>query len=97
MNTLILEKVKDFMKLAVSSGKITDEEFSELYASGEKPVMNPLQLYTQNETAELLRVHRTTIWRYIKDGMLESIYLDKTPRIPAISIQKFIESGKKVV
>lgn len=55
--------------------------------------------YTVNEVAELLRVSKLTIWRYINAGKLPAYKLGRDWRIKKSELESFIESrrnnGKK--
>jgi len=48
-------------------------------------------LYTISETAERLRVSRSTIYRLIASGDLLVIRLGTAPRIPAKVVDQFID------
>jgi len=48
-------------------------------------------LYTISETAERLRVSRSTIYRLIASGDLLVIRLGTAPRIPAKVVERFID------
>jgi len=53
-----------------------------------------MTLYTINEVAEIMSVHRETIRRWIASGKLESVrYSERTIRIPQESLDKM--KGKK--
>jgi len=57
--------------------------------------LEPL-VYTINEAAELLRVHRATIYRLIAEGKLERVYIGpKAPRVTRESPLTLIENASK--
>lgn len=51
--------------------------------------------YTVNEVAELLRVSKLTIWRYINAGKLPAYKLGRDWRIKKSEFESFIESRRK--
>ena len=53
--------------------------------------MTPL-LYTPAETAELLRVCRTTVYGLIRDGELRSVKIGRRRLIPAEGLADYIAS-----
>jgi excisionase family DNA binding protein len=53
-------------------------------------------LYTPHETADMLRVCRTTVYGLIRDGELRSVNIGRRRLIPATAIEAYIESlGKE--
>ncbi len=46
------------------------------------------EYYTTDELAKLLRVSRTTILRYIDDGLIKAIRIGRTVRIPASEVRR---------
>jgi len=48
--------------------------------------------YTPAEAAELLRIARATLYRYIADGRIQSFTLGRARRISARAIDAFIAS-----
>jgi len=60
-------------------------------------VKTPLKkgYYTPSEIADLLKVCRTTIWRYIRSGQLKAIKLSiKNYRISKKDLEKFLKRKK---
>jgi len=56
-------------------------------------VTENLRLLTINEVAELLRVHRATVWRFVKDGKLpQPITLGTRRRFKATDIEAHLAS-----
>lgn len=53
-----------------------------------------LKLYTVNEAATILRLHRKTVYSLIKSGDLESIKIRGRRLITASAIAKLIEDSK---
>ncbi|MFB4275818.1 helix-turn-helix domain-containing protein [Nonomuraea sp. MTCD27] len=70
-------------------------------ANGRKPVSQPL-VFTIPETADLLRVHRDTVYEYIRDGDLKAIDIARPGakttklRVPADALNAFIASRPSV-
>lgn len=60
----------------------------------EKEEDKRMKFYTVVETAELLKITKQTIYKYIKDGKLEAIKLGKNLIISEEAIQQFIENQK---
>lgn len=60
----------------------------------EKEEEKKMKFYTVVETAELLKITKQTIYKYIKDGKLEAIKLGKNLIISEEAIQQFIENQK---
>ena len=57
--------------------------------------LEPL-VYTINEAAELLRVHRATIYRLIAEGKLERVYIGpKAPRVTRESLLALVENASR--
>jgi len=48
--------------------------------------------YTINEVAKMLKVDRHTVWRWIKDGKLESHKVGSTHRITQEQLDRFIKT-----
>ncbi len=53
--------------------------------------------FTVNEVAELLRVSKLTVWRYINAGSLPAYKIGRDWRIKKSEFDAFIESRRKVV
>ena len=53
-------------------------------------VISPPLLYTPGETAELLRVCRTTVYGLIRDGELRSVKIGRRRLIPAEALADYI-------
>jgi len=52
--------------------------------------------YTPSEVADLLKVCRTTIWRYIRSGKLKAIKLSiKNYRISEKDLKRFLNKKSK--
>ena len=47
------------------------------------------------EVADLLRVRRETVYRWIKDGEIASIHLGRTVRISEDALQSFIKAHER--
>ena len=57
--------------------------------------LEPL-VYTINEAAELLRVHRATVYRLIAEGKLERVYIGpKAPRVTRESLVALVENASR--
>jgi len=50
------------------------------------------ELFTTDEVAEMLKVHRVTVWRWCKSGKLPAIQVGQQWRIRASDLQAFIEA-----
>lgn len=48
---------------------------------------------TVDETAELLRVHRNTVYRWVREGRLPSSRIGKQWRIPRRALEKLLEGS----
>ena len=48
------------------------------------------RLYTVAEAADLLRCHRRTVYRWIKDGTLPSVLIGRSRRITANALRHLI-------
>lgn len=53
-----------------------------------------LKFMTIKEVAELLRVNKMTIYRYIKAGKIEAYKIGKDFRVSKIELDKFLEKIK---
>lgn len=51
------------------------------------------KLYTARECAEMLRVHRDTIIRYLKNGKLKAIKVGRNFKISESNLREFMERG----
>lgn len=58
----------------------------------EQPCIDDLRLYTIPETAEVLRVHRSTISRLLSDGELPFVMVRGSKRILESDLRAFIEN-----
>ncbi len=56
--------------------------------------MNQEEFYTIKEVSELFKVAYLTVYRWIKDGKLESYKLGKQYKIKKADIDKFIQESK---
>jgi excisionase family DNA binding protein len=52
-------------------------------------------LYTIDETAEILRSSRTSVYRLIKSGLLVSVKVSGSRRVTGQAIERFIASLEK--
>jgi excisionase family DNA binding protein len=52
-------------------------------------------LYTIDETAEILRSSRTSVYRLIKSGLLVSVKVSGSRRVTRQAIERFITSLEK--
>ena len=57
--------------------------------------MEELRIYTVKEVADLLKVSKMTISRYIQSGKLKSSKLGRMYRIAHDDLRKFLEDCKK--
>ena len=57
--------------------------------------MEELRIYTVKEVADLLKVSKMTISRYIQSGKLKSSKLGRMHRIADDDLRKFLENCKK--
>lgn len=56
------------------------------------------QFLTVKEVADLLRVTRQAVHNWIRQGKLDAIKLgDRTLRIPAVAVERFIAEGREAV
>lgn len=53
-----------------------------------------MQLYTLKETMEILKISRSTLWRYIKQGKIKTIDMLGNPRISKEEIEKIVKGVK---
>jgi excisionase family DNA binding protein len=53
-------------------------------------MVNTDLLLTQAEAAAVLRVHRTTIWRLVRDGHLDRVSVGRRSLITRASIERFV-------
>ena len=63
---------------------------------GVKNMTNALTLFTINETAGLLRVHRSTVSRLISTGALGFIAVGSRRLIPETDLLAFIENRRSL-
>ncbi len=56
--------------------------------------MTDLKLYTTQETANILRVHRNTIMNYIHSGKLEAIKAGRKYLISESEIKRILEENR---
>ena len=57
--------------------------------------MEELRIYTVKEVADLLKVSKMTVSRYIQSGKLKSRKLGRMHRIADDDLRKFLEDCKK--
>jgi len=55
--------------------------------------VDPLQLLTVDECAELLRLHPKTVRREIADRRLKSVRLGRARRVPLVALAEYIEGA----
>ena len=55
--------------------------------------VDPLQLLTVDECAELLRLHPKTVRREIAEGRLKSVRLGRARRVPLVAVAEYIEGA----
>lgn len=53
------------------------------------------KFYTVKEASALLRVHRTTLIQYIKEGLVEATKLKHRYLIPCEAIDRMVEVGAR--
>lgn len=53
-----------------------------------------LVLYTVDEAAVILKVHKRTVWNYIKDGKLKACTFGKAKKITETDLKEFINSSR---
>lgn len=51
--------------------------------------MNPI-IYTVEETAEVLKISRTKVFALIRNGVLRSVKIGGSRRIPARAIEEYV-------
>ena len=56
--------------------------------------MEELRIYTVKEVADLLKVSKMTVSRYIQSGKLKSCKLGRMHRITDTDLRKFLEDWK---
>ncbi len=54
---------------------------------------SPPVTYTVNETAELLRIDRATVYKFERDGLLRSVRVGKRRRFTLEEIRRFLDEG----
>lgn len=54
------------------------------------------QIMTIEEVADYFKVHRNTIYRWVKEGHLEAMKFGRTLRFTQAAISKFIQSQSTV-
>ena len=57
--------------------------------------MTEIKLYTPEETAQLLKVTRRSIYTYLKSGKLEAVKIGNGWRISQEALEKFLSQGTK--
>lgn len=50
-------------------------------------------LYTPKEVAEILKVSRNTVYRYISSGKLKACYVGRSRRISKEELNRFLGKG----
>lgn len=59
--------------------------------------MADLKVYTLNETADILKVTKRTIYNYIKAGQLTAVKMGKYWRVTEENLQAFVSKDTPVV
>ena len=59
------------------------------------PGVEPRLAYSVLETARLLDVGESTVWRLLRDGKLQRINIRGATRVPFASIQQLLEGGEQ--
>ena len=57
--------------------------------------MEEIRVYTPEETAQLLKVTRRSIYTYLKSGKLEAVKIGNGWRISQEALEKFLSQGTK--
>lgn len=70
------------------------DEFNEWLDGLRVPPLPKIQLFTLTECAELLKVSRRTIQRYIAEGTLKGSMIEKGWKVSAAELQRFIEEHR---
>jgi excisionase family DNA binding protein len=55
--------------------------------------MDPFQLYTIEETTQILKVTQRTVYNFISNGQLKAVKIGKYWRIKHTDLQDFIDRG----
>lgn len=53
-------------------------------------------IYTLEEVGEYFKVHKNTIYRWVKEGRLEAIKIGRTLRFTQTGLSKFIETQSAI-
>ena len=64
-----------------------------LVTKGKGHSMSGFQLYTIEETTQILKVTQRTIYNFISSGQLKAVKIGKYWRIKHADLQDFIENG----
>jgi excisionase family DNA binding protein len=57
--------------------------------------MEPLDLLTVREVAQMLRISTFTVWRYLKIGILQGIRLGRDWRIDRREVERFLQEHRR--
>lgn len=55
--------------------------------------MEDIKLYTLDEVAQILKLHRRTLYMHIKDGKLDAVKMGKYWRVTDAQLRDFITRG----
>lgn len=55
--------------------------------------MSELKVYTLDEVAAILKLHRRTVTTYIRDGKLKAVKIGKYWKITEENLKAFLETG----
>lgn len=55
--------------------------------------MADIKVYTTQEVLEVLKIHRRTLYRYIKAGQIKAIRMGREYRITEKALSDFLERG----
>lgn len=53
------------------------------------------KLYTPEEVADMLKVKKQTVWKWLRQGILHGVKIGKLWRIPEKDLTEFLEKKKK--
>lgn len=54
-----------------------------------------MEMYTVKEVAKMLKVHEQTVFRWIRDGKIESIKFETNHRITQEQLDRFLKQDKE--
>lgn len=63
------------------------------WAPGKGKLSDDVAFLTVEETAQLLRVHKNTIYRWVREGRLPSTRIGKQWRIPREALERLLNGG----